>query len=1303
MWPTGTNVPPPVSFPDALKPSLQSTNPVEKGQLILQALVNDKTREQFRQWAVAHSSFIQYSPMMSKTLMAAYSWQQIIQDPQQQVAFISSIASTAILGKDSEAQCFCDLVEMHCFDFSVPEIWPLLVKFWTLLPDYIELGMFNQDESVHILSLKDAQGQFMLNGLLNINSSFISLMGKLTPGQLAKLFSQQDSEKKTLLFDSRIFGAALPLLINKLTLEELVPLFQIKDNSGLSVLDTPELFFAAIPFLNSMPQKSILRILSANGKEGDTPLHKPAVFEVATSFLERRSEKELLEILSLTNKDGKTSLHTTDVMGISFLLLKSISQDCMEKIFVLKDREGTAVVSIFAEWLLQLNEQNQRSCLLSISTFLEKQSSKELFRTFSEQPRLFFSLLYISKYGTENLRVLITPLIEKLNTEPEQIYQLFLILDQQGKPFLHTYTYAATDYFKQMNPEQLCQLFSQQDRNGMTLLYGADMQINPQRWAIPSLDRLSLPQLIKVFGVKLNGPEGHTPLQHSSVCKALMPFLLDLPPGSLMELLSLQDKKGGTPLHIKDCIIILKPCLQQLTLQQRIQLLSIPAHDTSSPLNNDDFLQEVGPLTPEQVLEVPEWKGYTPLCINSFFNIALPLLDKASTEELWRMLSKQNPDKSTPMDNPYRLSLVLPILFKPGRPFEDVVKLLSIENGLGNTPLHYTNALPHFNPHLDKLSNQQLFALFSIHTSKQGYAIFHHFTETLSPYLDRFSKEQLEFLFSLKNVIPIVDARISLTLLNRNPKTLLPLCRKHQIDLTKFGVLGISASDRPDQIEVPGITAADQLATELSPSWLTKPKFSTGVFSISKEEYSGRIQSIKVQMEQLWALLHFGLGEGQLHPSLLEIEGQERSSAEVQKALLEEVWEKMRDEKAWMGTPPENNKEAVHQFYCLMLVNLEEILKKLGEKNNPQETAGCLISIAAPVFQGRCAIAYQMEIQQARDLLSGEQRDLNSFIKGAAANALQIQIERLVGFKYRGNVHALTQFLYAAGMTPLPDALPPITVEAAQQEMIQRWDLLRFALGFARAVPEGMDVNWLKEQAPPDFGQIYLEAKKACQIQEGLLKQQVEQLLLERLSPEQVEKVVKLFNSFWALSFSLKGLKGGGKSGLLEHAFRVTEVAVGGAMPLSNFIVDSELFSAGQLEECREKIETFMKEHRKSIPRIPANMKRLMDIQNAEKTLIKWMHAIIDFDARLSDLSPAQRLHLLHVKQQYEQKLEQISEDLKKHGISFAPGQQTPSEACEEDRRMAYIKHSLGEEPSRGQVIMHILSQLGLTQKKVSD
>jgi hypothetical protein len=774
---------------------------------------------------------------------------------------------------------------------------------------------------------------------------------------------------------------------------------------------------------------------------------------------------------------------------------------------------------------------------------------------------------------------------------------------------------------------------------------------------------------------------GHAPINSKQIVQLVVPLLLQLEPEQIVDILSVQGKTGHTCLHKTQNVKVLKHCLPKLTPTQRMQLFSIHAGLGQFPLALDvpGTYEEVKGLLdeikPEEILSAEEWKGYSPLLVRQFFVKTLPLLELLPPEEFVAKLTKPDINGIAPLQNRNNLSAAFPLIFK--LPIEQIKQIFSLETDTTLLPFAFQD--PKFSSYLDLLSNEHLYELFSIPPKKGIYGIF-ACAQQILPYLEKLSNEQLEALFSLKSSLNVnIGRKIGYSFLNCEYRLLYPLCKKRQIDLSKFITEEFSA--------------ADQDSFEFSPSWLTMPKYSTLLFDIPKEEYDLRLVQLKSKLDSLWKPLRFG----QLHPSLLQVLDRQYTPEEI-KATLIEIWDLMCEETAWLGTPVKENKEALHQFYCLMLVNLEEIVKKLEEKNNPQETAGNLINIAVPRLQGRCATAYQMEFQQIQDLLSGKQKDLDSFIKSAAYRALQKLIEIVVSHFHDGDVHAMAQYLYAAGMTPLPDALAPLTVEEAQQRILKQWDLILFSLRFLQGVPEGMDIDWLKKQTPADYSPEYLTIKEEYKQIEERIQDETKKQLNEQFPPEKAAEFLKILPEYHALSFPLDQLEHGDKASLILRAFKQTGKTLGVSLEPDAFIEDLAKFSTESLAKCTEKIEQFMQQYRQGIPKTVTYLTKFREAKNAEKTLIEWLETILKFDTRLSDLSPAQKIHFLRVMQGYEQEFKNLGEGLRQWGISYSYGKQTLADACENARQLAYHKEAL-QSGSRAKIVLHLLTLLGAIQK----
>jgi hypothetical protein len=272
-------------------------------------------------------------------------------------------------------------------------------------------------------------------------------------------------------------------------------------------------------------------------------------------------------------------------------------------------------------------------------------------------------------------------------------------------------------------------------------------------------------------------------------------------------------------------------------------------------------------------------------------------------------------------------------------------------------------------------------------------------------------------------------------------------------------------------------------------------------------------------------------------------------------------------------------------------------------------------------------------------------------------------------------------------------------VEKVQQYILSHWSLISFSLRFLNGIPQGMDIDWLKKQTPPNFGPEYLELREQLQAIEKQVQEKTQKMLEEQLSPQEAEMAAKLLAEFHTLSFSLETLEGGDKKSLITQAFKETGQVLDISIKPDAFIADLEQVSAVELASCEDKIGEFMRRHRQGMPMTAASMNKRRQANNAEKQLVEWLKAIVKFDARLKHLNPAQKLHILRVKQDFEKSIKDLGQGLNQWSISFAYGKQMPSEACENARQLDYHKEVLAS-GERIKIIIHMLTLLGAIEKK---
>lgn len=296
-------------------------------------------------------------------------------------------------------------------------------------------------------------------------------------------------------------------------------------------------------------------------------------------------------------------------------------------------------------------------------------------------------------------------------------------------------------------------------------------------------------------------------------------------------------------------------------------------------------------------------------------------------------------------------------------------------------------------------------------------------------------------------------------------------------------ILGIDLTTLLNQ---DGLTPIDLKTYSFDQSWIKKSKFQAFCQeSISLKDYPLRAQSLKKNVLTLWESLTFGNQPGNLNPLLLCINQSQNNSFRIKK-LLNEMLDKIVKKSPWLGTPRANNLDGLHTFYSEMLINFETIVHHLQLSNDPLLTAGYLVDIAKVEHEGRCAAAYQEEIEQ-KALLSSHHNNScltqDELIERAACKALRILVEETVANQSGSHVdvHSLRSANYACGLVPNPDPLDAMQSEffiknlRIREKVAHAFDLTSFLKNVSRNIDRDIAVECIKEMAPKIKPYSFLE------------------------------------------------------------------------------------------------------------------------------------------------------------------------------------------------------------------------------------
>jgi hypothetical protein len=599
--------------------------------------------------------------------------------------------------------------------------------------------------------------------------------------------------------------------------------------------------------------------------------------------------------------------------------------------------------------------------------------------------------------------------------------------------------------------------------------------------------------------------------------------------------------------------------------------------------NISDYFQTIIPLLQnlsiDNLLHIFSKKesGILLLSDHANFKAAMPVLQKLPIEHLEKILALENDDGSNALTGSFDFlkqyggnygELNFAVITNRLPP-EDLIRIASIEDGNSAIPLDNTKNANAVLPKLQHLPMESFIKAARTRNNEGKLPLsYPSFFRMVVERLDKCSNEELTQALAIQNNagFPLLHEKKIFWLVT-------PWIAEGRIDLERI-------------LYSSGLSFKEISSRSLSSSWITKSKEAAAVTLVDKDAYDQRVATLKPRAEKLWSSLSFGTAPGEVSPLLLEIStsDNEKRTYTPQEILttLNEIIELMVKETAWLGTPPPDKTEELHQFYSGMLVDFEEIISKLEGSENKNEIAGYLISMAAVRLEGRCASAYRAETRQKKELLLGKDCNVNSLIKTASEATLQSIIERIVRDDYQSDSHAMNQFSYAAGLSSGPDYLTHITLEDAQRELVEECNMHEMYEGFKAGVPFEYAIDWLKINTPKAYGEKYLDLKKKMEEKEGVLIDGIKMKLSATIPSEQVEKILKILPSI-GTTLSSSNLKTASKEELLEKAFSTANAQLKSLKSSSaqlrfflkpeTFISDPNGFSKADLVSCKENIQ----------------------------------------------------------------------------------------------------------------------------------
>ncbi len=275
-----------------------------------------------------------------------------------------------------------------------------------------------------------------------------------------------------------------------------------------------------------------------------------------------------------------------------------------------------------------------------------------------------------------------------------------------------------------------------------------------------------------------------------------------------------------------------------------------------------------------------------------------------------------------------------------------------------------------------------------------------------------------------------------------------------------------------------GLSVADIISHELDPHWIRKVKSFSLHEEIPLKEYPKRFLSLKNNVLQLWESLRFGKKENEINPQLLSLKiyrNHIQETPEGIKSFLTEILKKIELKTVWTGTPEADEPDNLHAFYSEMLCNFETVATYLTTSNQPELTAGYLIDIAKVRIEGRCAMAYQEEIEQKADLCSSESMCLTieKQFERSACKALKLLIEVFLK-KTTGaiDVHDSRSARYACGLVKTADPMDQRKAGFAErvvqlrEKIAASFDLKNFLQVLSVSIEKDTAIDCVKDLVP---------------------------------------------------------------------------------------------------------------------------------------------------------------------------------------------------------------------------------------------
>ncbi|HEV8051022.1 MAG TPA: hypothetical protein VGP47_00895, partial [Parachlamydiaceae bacterium] len=918
---------------------------------------------------------------------------------------------------------------------------------------------------------------------------------------------------------------------------------RMSDSQCKIPLHYKESFISALPDLHELPTEDIARLLSMRDSIDNTPLHNYEIFKLALPLLAKLPGEDLLKILSIQNLQGNAPLDHADSIQAAVPLFAKLPSDILIKIFcsIYRNKRGSDPVlrnNDLFKLVFPVLEKMQENDILEllweeypsdnfllhnvdivqlIIPFLFKLQSVNI-------TKLIFSTSYNPLKNDEILKLFI-PLLQTLKPE-HQIKMLFSTSDPVIND-LETLV-IAMPLLEKLNPNIFI--------NKLSYFVRKDIGVETFKFMIPFFEKLNNEELMEFFSIKDDDDDepysGRTVLFNAEKFKLALPFLLKLEPKDILKLLCLQSNSDQTALHNPDVFELAIPLLKKLEPQDLIKLLSIKGYEPTvenyseeseseeeklftTTLHNQRSLEKIMPFLETldsdvlvEILSIKDDYGRTILEFIDLFDTVLPLLKKLDLNNLFKFLYI-----------PEVVHYAIPLLDKLES--EKLVEYFSLFDENGETLLHRSSVFMDFFPQINKWDSGVLFQILTIKNAR-GQIPLHHpvsFKFALGmvdvhdrPYdplngFQKLSDDTLNQLFSMQD---------------NEGKTIL-----HDPLIFKYVSKAVNLYSRlnPEVFQIrnnAGFLPEEWGKIFPSIEWLHKNKATTELKVLSKADYQEKSTSLKKNLDVMWESFVFGEEEGNIPGIFLEIDIDGDNilfTSEEVKNNLNVMVGKIINQEAWLGTPPKSEGDALHNFYSQMLTNFEQVVEGLNLAKSPKEMAGILIGIAKVQLEGRCAAAYQSEIEQARMLLDSNVEEAGlvvNFNKFACASLIEC-IEKIVRNNYEADSHVFNQMLFSVGLAANSDPLVRVNVPHCQEmifaEWTKDWIVSSLTENIGRLGVEQLQ-NWFELLTPETYGQDFLvKQEKLIETEQEIVRDTKDKLQEMGLQPSLITSCSDMFQS----------------------------------------------------------------------------------------------------------------------------------------------------------------------------------------------